>query len=300
MGLTSFAYKKIDKITKDQKFLLKQHRNKLPHVELIKTGEFLKISFIGKSQSRGFSTAKLISDCLKNIKTDKDFLFRFFINDKPNDVISKEDFYYCLNSDHKDYLIPDFAFDSWPEAGITSFEEITNQMLLKGLDRWNDNRLFWIGNKKTNVIRERLIQIGEDHPDKFIFQDTFVDNFVIHKKDVPYTTLPDHCKYKYLIDVEGNSYSARLKFLFYSRRVVFIQDREWKEYFHDQLVAYKHYIPVKNDLSNLVSQYEMIESKPDLYQEIINNAYKFAIEKLTYQSAIKFMTANIINRINNL
>ncbi|WP_316802706.1 glycosyl transferase family 90 [Pedobacter nototheniae] len=300
MGLTSFAYKKIDKISKGQKFLAKSYRGKLPHIELIKTGDFFKISFIGKSQSRGFSTAKLVSDCLKNIRTDKDFLFRFFINDKPNEIISKEDFYYCLKVDQKDYLIPDFAFDGWPEAGIISYEETTNQMLLNGLDTWMDNRLFWIGNKNTNAIREKLINIGEDHPEKFIFQDTFVDNFVIHKKDVPYTTLPDHCKYKYLIDVAGNSYSARLKFLFYSRRVVFIQEREWKEYFHDQLIPYKHYIPIKNDLSDLVSQYEMIESKPDLYEEIVNHAYKFATEVLTYQSAIKFMTDNIVNRIDNL
>lgn len=300
MGVISLLYKKIDQISKNVRYFQKKYKNKLPHVELEKIGSFTKITIVGNSQSRGFSTAKIVLDSLKNIKTEKDFLLRFYITDKPNDQIAKNEFYYCL-TDPKliNFLMPDFAFDGWPEAGVSSFTDTTQQMLQEGLKAPTDQRIFWIGNVKTNPIREKLLSIGASNPDKLLFKNTFVDNFIIHKQKVPYVSLPGHCEYKYLIDVEGNSYSARLKYLFFSRRVVFIQDREWKEYFHGDLIPYIHYIPVKNDLSDLISQYEMLESKPDLYNEIVDNAYQYATTKLTYAAAIEFMTDNMMKRINH-
>lgn len=300
MGVISFLYSKIDQLSKNERYFQKKYKNKLPHVELEKIGSFTKITIVGNSQSRGFSTAKIVLDSLKNIRTEKDFLLRFYITDKPNDRIEENEFYYCLTDDNLiNYLMPDFAFDGWPEAGVSSFTATTQQMLLEGLKAPTDDRIFWIGNVQTNPIREKLLSLSASNPDKFFFKDTFVDNFIIHKQKVPYVSLPAHCGYKYLIDVEGNSYSARLKYLFFSRRVVLIQDREWKEYFHRELKPYVHYIPVKNDLSDLISQYEMIESQPDLYHEIAENAYQYASTKLTYAAAIEFMTDNMMKKINH-
>jgi len=300
MGLASLVYKKIDQISKNVRYFQKKYKNKLPHVEVEQIGSFTKLTLVGIGQSRSYSTAKIVLDALKDVKTEKNFLLRFYITDKPDEHISDLDFYYCLTSEtRKDFLMPDFAFDGWPEAGITSFTDTTHQIQLAGLNPYIDGRIFWIGNVKTNPIRQKLLELGNSNTDKFIFKNTFVDDFIIHKHEVPYASLPDHCKYKYLIDVEGNSYSARLKFLFYSRRVVFIQEREWKEYFHYDLKPYIHFIPVKNDLSDLISQYEMMESRPELYQEIVDNAYNFATTKLTYNAAIEFMTDNIMKRLNN-
>jgi len=295
MGLFAIILKKLDKITKTKGYQNKIYKHILPHVELIKNEKVTSINLVGVSQTRGEATAKMLLNCLKDIRTDKNFHFRFFINDKPKKGYEKGCFYYCINDDTKfNSLIPDFAFESWREAGINSFTSTAKQIEKQGKENWTDSRLFWIGNVKTNKIRLKLLELYQEKPDIFHFQDTFVNNFTIHKKDVPYLSLPDHTKYKYLLDVEGNSYSARLKFLFYSQRVVFIQDRSWKEYFQYDLIPYEHFIPVKNDLSDLYSQYQRIEKDPLLYRKIVKNALSFAHTHLTYETAIAFMT-NAIN-----
>lgn len=299
MGLTSFLYKKINTISVTSKFLEKKYRNIWPHVELVKKNDFTAVNLVGKSQTRGQATAKILIDCLKELATDKDLHFKFFINDKPAAGYEDDSFYYCIDDDQKqDFLIPDFAFESWKEAGINSFSNTVAEIEAKGKETWGDPRVFWVGNVKTNIIREKLIEIGNQSPEIFDFYNTYVDDYFIHKKDVQYFTLPEHTRYKYLIDVEGNSYSARLKFLFYSQRVVFLQERKWKEYFHYDLKPYEHYIPVKNDLSDLVDQYNRIEKDPMLYKQITENALKFAHENLTYQCAVDKMRSTIENRIN--
>ncbi len=301
MGLSSILYKKINKISLSTRFLEKKYRNLWPHVELIKNKQFTAINLIGKSQTRGQATAKILMDCLKELQTEKEFHFKFFINDKPAGSYEADSFYYCIDDNREqDFLIPDFAFESWPEAGIRNFSETAAEIELRGKENWSDPRMLWIGNIKTNAIREKLLDIGTQNPDIFDFYNTYVDDFILHKKNVPYFSLPDHTRYKYLIDVEGNSYSARLKFLFYSQRVVFVQERSWKEYFHYDLIPYEHYIPVKNDLSDLADQYAMIEKDPQLYKKIAENALKFAHERLTYQAAVAKMKSTIENRINKL
>lgn len=94
--------------------------------------------------------------------------------------------------------------------------------------------------------------------------------------------------YKYLIDIEGNGYSARIGLLLFSQRVVFMQERQWKQYYLFDLEPYKHYIPVKNDFSDLIDKIKEVESKgEDFYNEIAQNALKFAQENLMYKNAVE-------------
>lgn len=301
MGIKTILFKKLAKITRTKRYNDRIYKHLLPHVELVKNQKATIVTLVGISQTRGQATAKMLMDCLKHIKTTKDFHFRFYINDKPKIDVEPNCFYYCIN-DHSNFesLIPDFAFESWMEAGIPNFTTTTQEIEASGNNAWTDNRLFWIGNTKTNPIRKELLDLGSKNPDMFDFRDTHVDDFIVQKKNVPYVSLPDHTNYKYLLDIEGNSYSARLKYLFFSKRVVFIQERAWKEYFHFDLVPYKHFIPVKNDLSDLEQQYQMMEKDEALYNTIVANALDFAHKNLSYEAAITFMVNAINQKINSL
>ena len=101
-----------------------------------------------------------------------------------------------------------------------------------------------------------------------------------------YISLPDLTKYKYLLDIGGNGYSGRLKYLLYSKRPILLIDRNYVEYFHDDLKPYEHYIPVKMDLSDLLDQVEWMKQNPDKCKEIAQNAYNFAIENFTKEKLI--------------
>ena len=93
-------------------------------------------------------------------------------------------------------------------------------------------------------------------------------------------------KYKYLLDIGGNGYSGRLKYLLYSKRPILLIDRNYVEYFHDDLKPYEHYIPVEMDLSDLLDQVEWMKQNPDKCKEIAQNAYNFAIENFTKEKLI--------------
>ncbi|KAF7289046.1 CAP10 domain-containing protein [Mycena chlorophos] len=65
----------------------------------------------------------------------------------------------------------------------------------------------------------------------------------------------DAYKYKYLLDVDGNSFSGRYLGLLRSGGLVF-KSTAFAEFFSPWLVPYEHYIPVQLDLSDLVEKVE--------------------------------------------
>ncbi|XP_069740526.1 protein O-glucosyltransferase 1 isoform X2 [Narcine bancroftii] len=67
-------------------------------------------------------------------------------------------------------------------------------------------------------------------------------------KEIP---LVEHCKYKYLFNFRGVAASFRFKHLFLCGSLVFHVGNEWLEFFYPQLKPWVHYIPVKQDLSDV-------------------------------------------------
>jgi hypothetical protein len=99
-----------------------------------------------------------------------------------------------------------------------------------------------------------------------------------------FVPLAEHCNYKYLIDIEGIGWSARLKFLCFTKRVLFINERPYQEFWMDGLVDGENCIMVKRDLSNLIEKLEYVESNPELYNKLSNNLYEFAEKTFTKEN----------------
>lgn len=161
-------------------------------------------------------------------------------------------------------------------------------------------QLFWIGNVKTHPTRELLCTLAEK--DKRIKAIGMNWNRVDKQKTMngfdTYVSLPDHCQYKYLIDMMGRGWSARTKILMFSGRPLFIQDRKWTEYWYKDIKPFVHYIPVKADLSDLSTQISWAESHQQEAQQIAINAQKFACEYLTREAAINYLKNALIKYIN--
>ena len=95
-----------------------------------------------------------------------------------------------------------------------------------------------------------------------------------------FVSLAGHCRYRYLIDLEGAGYSGWLKLLLFAGRPLFIQTRWRREFFFDGLVPFKHYIPVKQDLSDLSSQIDLAEANPELAAAIAREGQELGIGNL--------------------
>jgi len=88
--------------------------------------------------------------------------------------------------------------------------------------------------------------------------------------------IEEQLAFKYVIHIDGSSTSDRLHWMLKSKSLVFIQETPIKVWAHRGLVAYKHYIPVQEDLSNLVDQILWAEQHSEKAAEIVEAANDFA------------------------
>jgi hypothetical protein len=258
-----------------------------------------KLEFIGGQnyETRNQSTAKLIATA-DYVHSFNDFDW-VLINtddiDSDGIGINMPVYNYCTSTDDYSRVIPDFVFDSWPQTQLDDYDIKCKQISEFGNHPSETDLLGWRG-AVTNANRSKLLSFTDNksfdiqsvawnrsNPDRLTS-----NNFVSFEDGVR--------KWRYLIDVEGRGWSARLKLYLFSKRVLFIQDRPFKEWFFPQLISYDHYVPVKRDLSDLEEKLDMIRSNPDLEAYIINSSYEFAKNNLTRKHAIDRM-ANVFKTL---
>lgn len=233
------------------------------------------------------------------IKQDLHALVCF--EDFPERILTKRViFSYTKDESCKDdriVMIPDFCFLNWKESGTADYEQCCNSMLESSKEPPQHDTLFWIGNTRTHPTRKTLCELSEVDPriEAYGMDWQYKDGRAVPSK---YISLQDHTNYKYLIDVQGRGYSGRTKTLMFSGRPLFIADRKWKEFWYQDLVPFEHYIPVKEDLSDLIERLDWAEANPEEVQKIAENAQSFAREKLTRKAALSYLTETIVRCAN--
>ena len=208
------------------------------------------------------------------------------------DLDAREYQHFCPST--KDYFsetVPDFVYDGWTGTGVPDFESTRLELLNLATPPETD-LLGWRG-MDHHVNRVRLLQIAQS----FDSSDQKMDcKSIGHHGGPPPLTLDGSMsllqqakRFRYLIDIEGyqGGYSGGLKLRLHAPRVVFIQERAYKEDFFQWLVPYKHYIPVKNKLEDLVDQLEWIKQRPELEATIIKEKADFCLAHLTRDAAVK-------------
>jgi hypothetical protein len=197
----------------------------------------------------------------------------------------------AATTDYFPETIPDWVYDGWPGTGIDDFETARLELLNCTAPPETD-LLGWRG-MDHHANRIRLLQIAQSfHP-----SDQKMDCMAIgHHGGPPALSIPGSMslleqarRFRYLIDIEGyqGGYSGGLKLRLQAPRVVFIQERDYKEDFFQWLVPFRHYIPVKNNLSDLVDQLDWIKQNPELERNIIREKEIFCRTHLTRAAALK-------------
>ena len=138
------------------------------------------------------------------------------------------------------------------------------------------------GNLENDKTRLILKKIGEKHADKLFIYDFIYRNGKIQygKKQFSARQFMD---FKYLIDIRGYGWTDRVKYLLGMKRPLLLVDRPYREYYFNRLIPMKHYIPIREDLSDLIEKIEMLETNKDLYETICNNAFKFVLNNFTQE-----------------
>lgn len=129
----------------------------------------------------------------------------------------------------------------------------------------------------------------------------YKDNQKIHKHDTNIEiTLPityeEKSQYKYIINIEGNVASFDLSIELGMYSIILLVESDWKLWYSHLLIPYTHYIPIKKDLSDLISQIEWCNVNQDKCNEIINNTNNFYKNILSKNGMFNYME-NLINDI---
>jgi hypothetical protein len=256
----------------------------------------LKINIKRGFESRNEASMILFLEAFSLIKSEikKNFTIEFYTGDYP--LVNKRCFSFSKSSDDCNVtLIPNFDFAFWKEAGILDYQNLIDKILVKSNLEFEIPKLFWIGNLNTNNSRKLFLEKFKDFD---FIECIHFDPAELDSKN-KYVSLEDHCTYKYLIDLQGNGYSGRIKYLLFTGRPLFIQERKFKTFYHELLVPFEHFIPVKEDFSDLIEKIKWLEENPDLASKIGANAKSFAINNLQKENVIKYYSKVIIGFINN-
>ena len=104
-------------------------------------------------------------------------------------------------------------------------------------------------------------------------------------------------KYKYFIDLKGHTYSTKSLLFLASKRVFFFnkhpEELRWEKL---HLAPWENYIPIKDDLSDLKKNYDIIESNPSLYKKIVTKNSLLIRNEISSRS----MMLDLVNKICKL
>jgi hypothetical protein len=256
----------------------------------------------GGYESRNAATTHLLIEALSRCKPDlaASFSLPIYTDDFVRRPPTMPHLAYCVDDRATSTIaMPDFIFWSWPEVGIADYEATADAILAAGAAPATDPRLFWIGNPYTHSTRGRFLEIAASDPRICAGGVTWIKDPAnasapMTTLDNRYVSLPDHCRYRWLIDLQGRGYSGRLKLLLFSGRPLFVQQRRWKEYFTDELRPMVHYIPVREDLGDLARQLDWAEAHPAEAQQIAERAREFTLRRLRRSHAIDVLARQLV------
>jgi hypothetical protein len=209
------------------------------------------------------------------------------------------------------FLIPDYIFI--PSEGYSYARQIFSERSVK----WNEKILvaFWRGATTgvptvagdwRTIERFRLCEIAQKYADTNLFDVGFSSviqvpdpNFreIVKEKGFLRGRVPwqDWGKYRYLIDIDGNSspWSNLFQKLLTGSVVFKVESRRGlRQWFYDDLIPWKHFVPVAPDMSDLFDKLCWIGKNDAFAQLIGRNAMELAA-RLSYDHEISRGAATI-------
>lgn len=263
--------------------------------KIVKKNYFRQDDYDG-SGNRDFAIHKLIQLACQLFNKGKLIDVEISTEDRGTDRLGVYTF--CYPEDRPElarYCGPDWSCYWWKDANISNFLETAKILEKVGKKKPATTKAGWVGNISSPLsdvpefhTRPLLYKIAKQNPQIMEAIHVSPVNNIIDKETKNYLTLGEQvARYSYLIDIGGNGYSGRLKYLLWTGRPLLIVKRKYIEYFHADLIPYHHFIPVKEDLSDLVVQIEWCRLYPEKTAMIAVNALEFARKKFSLHNILR-------------
>ena len=113
-------------------------------------------------------------------------------------------------------------------------------------------------------------------------------------------SIEEHLAYKYLVDVDGNSCTySRLYWILKSNSLCLKHLSNEEQWYYKGLEPYVHYIPFKEDFSDLEEKILWAKNHNDQVKKIILSANEFANQSLKHSDAL-FYFYKVLERYQKL
>lgn len=119
----------------------------------------------------------------------------------------------------------------------------------------------------------------------------------IIKNRVGFMKLNEKIRYKYILNLEGHVSAFRLGYEFSLGSVILLADSKYYLWFSYLLKPYEHYIPIKEDLSDLIEKIKWCRESDKECKKIAENGIKFYNKYLTKEGVYDYMQT-VFNKIS--
>lgn len=185
-------------------------------------------------------------------------------------------FTYCTTFAHSYRCIPFPDYRTYYDAEKYDYvetpelcKEAANALII-------DDRAFFSGNIASNPVRHELYALSKKcNRIKVNSRDAYSPR-VWNNGDNNYIPMLEQTKYKYLIDVPGTTWSDRTKIYMQLGRPILFVERNYIEWWMQYWRPYKHFVPVKHDLSDLEERIKELDNDEALYKSIVENMKAFS------------------------
>ncbi|XP_039193653.1 protein O-glucosyltransferase 2 isoform X3 [Crotalus tigris] len=194
-------------------------------------------------------------------------------------------FSWCGSSESKDIVMPTYDLtDSVLETmGRVSLDMMSVQANTGPPWEEKNTTAIWRG-RDSRKERLELVKMSRKFPEII---DAAFTNFFFFKHDeslygpiVKHISFFDFFKSKYQINIDGTVAAYRLPYLLAGNSLVLKQDSIYYEHFYNELQPWKHFVPFKNDLSDLMEKLQWAKDHDEEAKNIAKAGQEFARNSL--------------------
>ena len=142
-----------------------------------------------------------------------------------------------------------------------------------------------------NGKEKDMFDIGLTNIPEFLKEQMEIDSSIVGGLVKGISSMNDFQKYVAVLDMDGNSWSSRFGTMVCYNSVAIKVEPAYADYWIYDLVPWKHYVPIKNDLSDLIENIEFVldPANEAIIQEIILHANHWCSERFTQVGLISDM-----------
>lgn len=217
-----------------------------------------------------------ISNCSQPILHKHKYVFAFSKKTSDKMTICIPDRYYMNRNGYKDNL-------DLIDKNQIPFEEKKAECIYRGLLDNGSMYNFKEYDDKSGLNQRNYLKKIQHEISNFDFKDDYKD-------------IAEQIKYKYILDVDGwsSTWDATIWKL-YSGSVLLKTDSVWEQWYYHELQPWVHYVPVKNDFSDLNQKIKWCIEHDTECKKIIKNAHTFVLNRLNWE-AVKKDTIGIFQK----